>query len=141
MNDIKLIEFIRNHALMYDITKLSIVAGVEPDRLEQVIRGNDLYNCVITKFDKVIHDLTTHESKTYTIIELALKHNINYLTFWRYVKDIGFTHLFVRPKRRSANHTVILLKLLESYPVVRVSRIAKEQGLIPASRQGLYETL
>jgi len=139
MNDIKLVEFIRKHALMYDLTKLSIVAGVEIDRLEHVIRDNDLYNCVITKFDRVIHDLTTHEPKTYTIAELAEKHDINYFTFWRYIRDIGFGHLFVRPKRRSANHTVILLKLLESYPVVRVANIAKEQGLIPASRQGIYD--
>jgi len=139
MNEIQLSQYIKDHQLQYSVDQLVVRTGETKNFINQVVIDFSLENCIVTKYDMVIEDLTGHEKGTYTILDLSSKYSIKYLTLWRYIRDIGFGYLLVRPRRRSVDNTFILLDLLRKYPVLRVSRIAKEQGLKPACRPGLYD--
>ena len=158
MNDIKLVEFILNHQLQYQIGELVNITGETRKTLLRVIKKHNLYYCIKDADAGIINDINSSALKSYTISQLSYKHKKSYPWVYRVLKRYGFLkkdkfkvktkkgdiiieeyHYLKSTPRRNAKMTAYLLEMLKIFPVVMVSRAAKELDLRPRSRQGLYD--
>jgi hypothetical protein len=144
MNDIKLAQYIRGHKLKYSLIGLARSTGCDTSQIQHVIDkyklfGHIIIKYIITQFDDAITDLNGSPKKTYTIRGLALKHDVEYTKFYRYIKRSGWERKFKQGNRRNVIETDILKAMLKKHTVVEVSKFARAKNMFPHSRQGLYD--
>jgi len=141
LHEQKLIEYIKLHGLEFPLTGISLRTGVDVSELKRVVKIHGLEGYISGRFDVAVQDLMNSEKHTYTIIALAKKHDVPYMALYKYLTSVGKKFLCFRPPRSSEEDAELLRILIFKYlSVVKLSREAKERGIVPCSRQGIYDS-
>ena len=141
MTENKIVRYIREHERWYSVPELSEILNVAEFQISKVVIDNDLQGFVKHECQQVVDDLLTSEKGKYSIQSLADKHCLKYHKVWQYLTDVGLKHMCYRRKNGSVKDHTQIMEWAKTYSVVDVARMAKEAGLRPCSRQGIYDLL